>query len=157
MEIWHYAPIQLEPGSIINPGNWGRIISEAGPSHHCFAQEQVLENIRAMTFPYKPSRLRCNFAFRSKESAIAYQTIQQEKGGYFNILYRVVPLLTNPSVHFGDYNLVEVTKHATNDVEANNNAGHYWANTTKTEWSRFPGVSCEELLVESPFGIVAAE
>jgi len=57
---YHCAPIALSAGSIIQPGNWGRIIrqylSSDGGTFAVGFRERILEDIRAMHYPEKPSR-----------------------------------------------------------------------------------------------------
>jgi hypothetical protein len=59
--FFHLAGIQLAPGSIIEPGNWGRIILATGPQHPEYQREFALENARLAKCPHKPSRLKAAF------------------------------------------------------------------------------------------------
>jgi Protein of unknown function (DUF2441) len=53
--------IMLDRGSIIRPGNWGRIVGLVGPNHPEWKREMILEEIRKSEFPLLPSRLECAF------------------------------------------------------------------------------------------------
>ena len=46
MPYYHAAPIPLAAGSIILPGNWGRIISIIGDQHPNWELEQIFEAAR---------------------------------------------------------------------------------------------------------------
>src|SRR5262245_46478650 len=58
----HASSILLGPGSIILPGNWGRIIRAGGERHNRWPDEQVLEAVRLARYPKLPSRLDACFA-----------------------------------------------------------------------------------------------
>ena len=60
MELYHYCPIPLEKGSIIMPGNWGRVIhGYAMPqtSNSIVVMELLLETVRLRLHPDLPCRL----------------------------------------------------------------------------------------------------
>ena len=75
MELYHYCPVPLENGSVITPGNWGRIIRQYPMPDNCNAivvKELLLENIRLRLYPSYPSRLESvfgNFSFYSYKKA----------------------------------------------------------------------------------------
>ena len=58
---FHFVPILLEPGSVVVPGNFGRIMNIVGATHDLWAREMALEAVRAQHYPGKPSRLSANF------------------------------------------------------------------------------------------------
>jgi uncharacterized protein DUF2441 len=62
----------LEPGSVILPGNWGRILNAAGWSHNQALRETVFEHVRLHEFPDKPSRLDALFFFDDENEARFY-------------------------------------------------------------------------------------
>lgn len=62
MTYYHMCPIPLEKGSIIKPGNYGRLLSyDKVRNPPVFARETILEGIRKKLYPEKPSRLHCCF------------------------------------------------------------------------------------------------
>jgi hypothetical protein len=69
---FHCAASLLAPESIIEPGNWGRIIRNAGWSHNLAAREVILEHIRGVSYPQKPSRLDALFFFDDETEARFY-------------------------------------------------------------------------------------
>lgn len=70
---FHLASVMLEPGSVIQPGNWGRMIQQTGPGHGRWLAEAAMEHVRATEFPDRPSRLRCAFFFDNLQTAMAYR------------------------------------------------------------------------------------
>lgn len=110
MAYYHSAPLSLAPGSIIQPGNWGRILNcyrcvlhQTEQNAWMLAREMIFETVRASKYPNLPSRLSCGFVFESLDDANKYL-------GEFtpwNSLYEVE--LTDPSalVHHAGFNLVK--------------------------------------------------
>jgi hypothetical protein len=101
---FHCAPLPLGDGSIVEPGNWGRIIRLYAPNDGAtFAvayRESLLEAYRQTNCPQKPSRLNCVFACPTLEVARDFQT----RWGRLNFIYEIVPLI--PTVtHVGDFEL----------------------------------------------------
>jgi hypothetical protein len=66
---FHFAPIMLAPGSIIEPGNFGRIIRQRGAAHNLYRREMIFEAVRQQHFSSRPSRLDCLFCFPTQEEA----------------------------------------------------------------------------------------
>lgn len=103
---FHCAPIPLTAGSIIEPGNWGRIINSyslADMNSMIVAfRETLLENARLKFAPDKPSRLNCIFACPSAEGL---RSFCQNNGRIRDIAYQVEPIDLGASIHAGDYNL----------------------------------------------------
>ena len=57
---FHSAPLLLEPGAIIHPGNWGRILNcytQQQGNPWILAREFAFESIRVSEHPELPSRL----------------------------------------------------------------------------------------------------
>ncbi|WP_051963067.1 DUF2441 domain-containing protein [Deinococcus misasensis] len=57
----HASGVQLVPGAVILPGNFGRVILGTGVTHKLYKREILLEETRRKHFPEKPSRLRSCF------------------------------------------------------------------------------------------------
>ena len=86
-DYFHLAPLPVLPGSIIQAGNWGRIIKRSEWVHQYAIREMVLEGWRLKNLPEMPSRLESAFVFLSTDAAVSYRT---SIGGFANhILYRV--------------------------------------------------------------------
>jgi hypothetical protein len=104
---FHSAPLLLEPGSIIQPGNWGRILNCYRQPHAnngwILARELAFESIRAAEFPNSPSRLSCAFVFETLEHANQYKN----QFSPWNPLYEVE--LVNPDAvsHRAAFNLIK--------------------------------------------------
>lgn len=86
-DLFHVAPIPLKEGSIILPGNWGRILTKIGSRHSAFLSESLLESARQQSFPDYPSRLDAAFACLSRIELDRFAS-NADQGG-LNIKYRV--------------------------------------------------------------------
>ncbi len=86
MELFYASGIRYQPGEVIAPGNWGRVILSAGPGHSMYFRELFFERIRGLVAPEKPSRLQCFFALRSLDDLVRYQ---QEQNGQVPYGYQV--------------------------------------------------------------------
>jgi hypothetical protein len=90
MIYYHLAPISLGPGSIIQPGNFGRMLSRYGcPSvNWLLARELVFEAVRAEPrFFDRPSRLNACFGLPSEEDANKYRAANDQ--GRLQVLHSV--------------------------------------------------------------------
>lgn len=100
---FHVAPLPLGPGSIIRPGNWGRIKRTIEGNSASIAREAVLELVRIRDFgSLPPSRLNCCFACPSLEHAVAYRQLHAPA----NLIYEVTTVDHDPPVHVGDHQMV---------------------------------------------------
>lgn len=90
---FHFAPLRLRAGSIIEPGNWGRLLhfhpvvqTSTGKAgiEMLLARELAFEMVRAQRFGEKPSRLSCCFVLPTIEDVHKYR---QHAGA--NVLHRV--------------------------------------------------------------------
>ncbi|RXG88733.1 hypothetical protein EAS61_29135 [Bradyrhizobium zhanjiangense] len=91
----------LEPGAVILPGNWGRIIRLAGWSHNQAFREAVFEYVRQQEFPGKPSRLDALFFFDDENEARFYA---ESDGRQATMLaYEIELLSPHAPKHFGDW------------------------------------------------------
>lgn len=79
---YHFAPLRLRPGSIIEPGNWGRLLhfhpvvqTSTGKTgiEMLLARELAFEMVRAQRFVEKPSRMSCCFVLPTIEDAQKYR------------------------------------------------------------------------------------
>lgn len=85
---YHWSNTWLEPGAVIRPGNYGRIVNAAGYTHNFALRESVLEHVRSSQFPSLPSRMRAVFYFDTIERANTYRA--SENLNFVN-LYEVEP------------------------------------------------------------------
>lgn len=100
---FHGAGALLAPGSIIEPGNWGRIIrlyTGAAASWPNAYKEHVLEQARKEVAPMKPSRLEAVFACPSLEGLRHFLG----STGRHDAAYEVEPVQDAPT-HEADYNI----------------------------------------------------
>ena len=84
-DLWHVREEQLPPGTVVEPGRWGRIITSQGQPHP-FYREQFLELYRVTQTPVAVSRLACTFAFEDRKIAEGWSA---EPGQF---LHRVEPV-----------------------------------------------------------------
>ncbi|MNJ28716.1 hypothetical protein D3C77_232620 [compost metagenome] len=101
MIVYHAAPMILSEGSVIQPGNWGRMLSMYNEANHVFFREYVLEETRASLFPTKPSRLDALFAVPTLEGAWAYR----QANCPFNLIYELDVDVEEHQIHVGSYSM----------------------------------------------------
>src|SRR4051794_17129348 len=82
VSYYYFASVKLLPGSVVAPGNWGRMLrryENASATGNSFgsawivARELRFEVIRLKHFAEKPSRLESAFCCPSLEDARSYQ------------------------------------------------------------------------------------
>ena len=102
---YHFASCKLAPGSVVLPGNWGRMLRKCNypaPNSQYFgnpwvlARELLFDIIRMNHFPDRPSRLECAFCCPSIEDARAYQNGSGVDPFCMSLLHRVE--LVDPSL-----------------------------------------------------------
>ena len=105
---FHCLPAQLAPGSIIEPGNWGRIIhaytlvqnNPPGISPVAY-RELILELVRKLVAPKKPSRLNCVFACPTEEDLRVFMSARNNP---FDVAYEV-ETFDNPAIHIAGHDI----------------------------------------------------
>lgn len=150
MLYFHACPILLATGSIISPGNFGRIINAAGPQHSLWEREQILEHIRASEFSYKPSRLHACFIFETGESAKFFR----DKHWPMNIIYSAEIVDINAPIHHGDFNCLPPIAGCSLSME--DVARRYWLDNLKIQIVEYPNLECREVVTSSPIRICNA-
>lgn len=70
--FFHSAATLLRPGSIIEPGRFGRYVSRLQPHDKVFLQECIYEELRERHAPAAVSRLNCVFACASMDDLNAF-------------------------------------------------------------------------------------
>lgn len=88
MEYYLLCSYPLAPGSIVEPGNWGRMLKLYTPNQNLVGayREQIYEKIRVASYPDKPSRLECIFLCETLEEATNFRNETQR---IFDIIYKV--------------------------------------------------------------------
>ena len=99
--LYHCAPLPLGPGSIICPGNWGRIKRRFEQNAVSVAREAILEEIRRREFSAKPSRLEVAFVCPTLVAAEQYRA----KHAVTGIIYKVELVAPSAQSHAGDHEL----------------------------------------------------
>lgn len=144
MVYYHCSHRELDKGDIIEPGNWGKMIREAGTKHRSWNREMLLEEMRVLHFPEKPSRLNSCFCCISLETMNLYQKHLCPNG----YIYEVEIMDAFAPFHTGDFNAVEpMPRHHADKYQI---AYGYWQYRYKTT-IEFEGkaIACTEFLTAS--------
>ena len=144
---FHASPLPLEIGSVILPGNWGRIIrgytnGKVDPSSMWILfREQTFELVRQTRFADKPSRLKSAFLFLEADKV---QEFCVNNNRMHDVLYEVEIVDPSKKSHVGDMNLSALSNglQFMDAVEAN--AVQYWEGTD---------IAYPELITESPIRV----
>jgi hypothetical protein len=92
----------LAPGSVVNPGNWGRMIRKY--SNGVFGdpwillREEIFEHVRQSQFPTKPSRFEGIFLCETKDQLVQFL---QENNRHLELVYEVELIDVAPAIHKG--------------------------------------------------------
>jgi hypothetical protein len=139
---FHFAPIMLAPRSVIEPGNFGRVIRLTGAAHPLYRREMAYEAFRQERFPDRPSRLECLFCFLTLQEA---ERCRANIQGYAeSILYEVESVEASP--HIADMN--NAIQHFALPAFDTNIVAYYWRG-----WQRSPdpqAVIMREALLRFP-------
>ena len=103
LDYYHLAGTLLQVGSVIAPGNWGRIIRATGWRHPEAVKEMALEYVRRLNCPDKPSRLESAFAFLTVDEARNFRGRIAGFGSH--TLYRVGLVARDAPSHIADSRL----------------------------------------------------
>jgi hypothetical protein len=98
---FHLNSTGLENGSIIQPGNWGRIIRIYGWNHGRAIFESAMEHVRQTLFGHLPSRLDCAFFFDDLGEAQFYRGSDPSR--HMMLLYEVEIVDRTAIQHRTDY------------------------------------------------------
>ena len=148
MELYHCTHLDLDNGSTINPGNWGKKIFEVGPSHESWKREIALEAVRSWHFPQKPSRLYGTFSCEHVDTIKCYKSKHCPNGH----LYKVEIIDEDAPIHKGDFNAIEPLPRGNDDMWRT--AIKYWQYLIKTNVEEWPNVECSEILTSSPLKVI---
>jgi hypothetical protein len=148
MPLYHTNQEDLPPGSIVQPGAWGGRVLEQRDKHQSWKREIILEAVRLLDFPDKPSRFNATFSCELLETIRCYhgQHCPQD------FIYEVE--LVDPAApqHKGDFNAVEPMRGRSETF--NQIAVKYWLYSLKTNVAEWPGVECSEIVSASPLRIL---
>jgi hypothetical protein len=152
--LFHSSPTLLGAGSIIMPGNYGRIIRTVGKAHPLWEREKVLEEVRKQRYSKKPSRLASTFCCTSLDTARFYLRAPVLKGeqGMLPVLYEVEKVEPDAPEHRADFNVVRPL--ARRKETMGEIATMYWEASLWTTIADAPGIRCEELVTSSPLRII---
>ena len=148
---FHCAPNILASGSILEPGNWGRVLNayetQNGQVQMNAVRESLFELTRQIHTPDQPSRLNCLFALPTLEVARQFRDAHQ----HTNLIYEVVPLDWNAPTHFGDYELASRPYQGRYFDQMFHQAREYW---TRIGPPRNPEIlfSCPVRVISCPEG-----
>ncbi|MCW8472291.1 DUF2441 domain-containing protein [Fluoribacter gormanii] len=147
---YHIAPILLEPGSIIIPGNYGRIINLTGINHQLYSREMLLEYVRVKNFNHKPSRFSSCFACIDLDEAKFYRSLQHPT----SLIYEVKIINTSTKFHIGCYNMLPSVNCSGVPGNPEAVANKYW-NGSIIKVQGHENYNCNELVVESSLKIIS--
>jgi hypothetical protein len=122
-KLFHVAPILLDPGSVILPGNWGRILRAYTQANDVLFREYVLEEVRKSRFPDKPSRFSAVFLLDTMEEAVWFR----DNLANTSLVYEVEAETKGVVVHRGNYTKVGPVKQFMLDSMPKY-AEEYWSN-----------------------------
>ncbi|HET7832317.1 MAG TPA: DUF2441 domain-containing protein [Gallionella sp.] len=118
--------LPLEVGSIIRPGNWGRILRTYTPQSPqnpwLLTRELAFELARIKNYPNKPSRLDCLFICLNEGDLNEFRTASNRP---FDLMYEVE--LVNPDApsHIGDWTIANIQ--STDNISIfEDRANAYW-------------------------------
>ena len=138
--FYHVAPITLGEGSIIMPGNWGRMLMMHDALNPVLFREHVFELVRMKNFADKPSRLQCVFAVETADEAARYRAAHQPNG----LIYEVRVEAEKCAVHRGNYDFT-VSPDLTYPRGFHDLAHRYWSELRN---------DCIEVLIPAPVRIM---
>jgi hypothetical protein len=149
MVLYHCSPIWLEPGSVIRPGNYGRIIWLLGPNHPHWRREQALEQIRAAEFPDKPSRLTSAYTCLGLDATRLFASVQMPSG----VIYEVEMVDPQATTHVSNFNCVQPIPGVIENMD--DVARLYWRSAANFNVQGYEHVRCDEMLVDCGLRITA--
>jgi len=132
--FFHLSPILLESGSIIKPGNFGRVIETYRPNNlgPLAVRELIFEIARLKTFPEKPSRFNSIFLFPTLQHA---QT-QLFRFDISCLIYEVELTETDANLFHGNMGLIHAgfpNEHMAAIPYLYNLAAQYWVGLTTVQ------------------------
>lgn len=145
---FHCLPALLAPGSIIEPGNWGRMVRayrlnpQQGISPIAF-RETIFEAVRKRVAPTKPSRMACVFACRSEEDIRAFMANDRP----FDVVYEI-ETVGEPALHIGPHDLPLL------QVPPGEQYFDSFESRAETYWTATPPPQRSEVLIGGPVRVL---
>lgn len=137
--------LTLGVGSIVLPGNWGRMFlhytPQKSPNPWTITREYIYELVRLQSFPDKPSRLKASFLCFTEQDMHEFRA-QNDRPQ--DVGYEVELLNPDAPSHIGDWNIPTMTPND-NLVVFHSKAQMYWEGVSPIK---------PELVTMSPFRIV---
>ena len=145
MSFYYLCSYPLGPESLIQKGNWGRIMrlnlidQNSAPY---LIRELAFEKIRIEEFPDRPSRFKSVFLCPSIESTREFKKVRPS----FDIIYEVVPLDDSANSFEADWSLI---KNPTNKniPQVEEEARIYWSSSITSDDKK-------EIVIESDLKIL---
>ena len=146
MPLFHSTRNRHKPGEIILPGNFGRIINDAGPKHYLYFREMKIEAFRAAHYPEKPSRLKATFHTDNIETATAYR--DSRAPGDF--IYEVEMVDPAANTHRACVHAIQAYPGWPEEAVFNG----YWTGELWFTVDEYPGVVWAEYVSTSPLRVI---
>jgi hypothetical protein len=145
IKYYHLCSYPLREGSIVEKGNWGRIIQKnpnfqqlsknlrinsrfssgvifVDPRDQYIIRELIFERVRKEEFPHAPSRLNCIFVCKTCDGAKSFKS---EQGRNLDLIYEVEPTDVNSRMLETDWSLINsIINKPLHEIEEN--ARKYW-------------------------------
>lgn len=150
IQYYYCCSLPLEPGSIIKPGNWGRIIKtytpQTSPNSWLLARELIFEQVRFKYFAEKPSRFESVFLCLDEATIKDFRNSNNRK---LDIIYKVELVDIDKPQHTGDYNLANIQQND-NFKSIEEKAKKYWqgSNILKAELVTSSRIRIVEMIEE---------
>ena len=142
---FYCCSLPLMAGSVIKPGNWGRIIKtyspQSSPNVWLFIRELIFEQVRRENFSTKPSRFESIFLCLDQNSI---RDFKQTTSRSLDLIYEVVVLDEQEPTHIGDWALCNIQ---------NNDNYSTFVDRAKMYWSG-ENIAKPELVTTSPIKII---
>jgi hypothetical protein len=144
--FYYLCSYPLGNGSVVQKGNWGRIIKINPITPHTLPyllRELIFEKIRLEEYPYRPSRLNSIMACANLESAKEFKSLP---GRQFDIIYEVEPLDIKSKLFEADWSLILPPLNKS-IAQVEQEARNYWSGFISHE-------NKKEILIDSDIRII---
>lgn len=126
--MFHWSPIRLREGSIVEPGNFGRMIRRYRPDQFGdgwrLARELLFEQAREAYAPKAPSRLNACFMCPTYDDAMRYQAAYDPH--FLQVLHEVEIVELGASQHSGALILLDENQNMSFLDSYRRQARDYW-------------------------------
>ena len=126
MPFFHFAPLRLGPGSLIQPGNFGRIIKRYSANNTLdgwrMARELIFEERRPAV---KPSRFSSSFGLPTRQDADAFR--RYNDANFLQVLHEVEIVDPTLPTHTAALSWIDFPQNEPILDPMRLQADHYWA------------------------------